>query len=116
MTALLTKIYLVLFFSIPFVMAMAGLFCITKAYSTYKLVGDRFKNMPFLAFFTALQSPWYASQFWGQADIAESLPDGLKSSVANSRRQINHGKITAALWIVFVLSFGALTAYLRRHT
>jgi hypothetical protein len=80
------------------------------------MLGDRFKNMPFLIFFTALQSPWYASQFWGQADIAESLPDGLRSSVADSRRQISRGKIAAVLWIVFVLSFGALTAYLRRHT
>ena len=116
MATALTKIYLALLFSIPLTMTIAGVFCVRKAYSTYKLLGGRTKNAPFLIFFTALQSPWYASQFWGQADIAETLPPDLKSQVANSRRQINYGKAIAFLWIVFVFSFGALAAYLRRKT
>ena len=116
MTTLLTDVYLTLFISIPPVIVTAGLFCMRKAYSTYKLSGDRFKNMPFLIFYTALQSPWYARQFWGQTDITESLPADLKSVVANSRRQINYAKLTIVLWVIFVLSFGALAAYLRRRT
>ena len=116
MTTLLTDVYLALLISIPLVVAMAGLFCMRKAYSTYKLLGDRFKNMPFLIFYAAFQSPWYARQFWGQADISESIPADLKSSVANSRRQINYGMVVIVLWGLFVLSFGALAAYLRRHT
>ena len=83
------------------------------AYLTYKLLGNRFDNATFYWFYTALQSPWYASQFWGQADIAKSLPDDLKARVANARRQINYGMATIVLWIIFVSSFGALAAYLR---
>jgi len=71
--------------------------------------------MPFLVFYTALQSPWYASQFWGQADIAESLPGELKTRVANARREINYGIATVVLWIILVFFFGAIAAYFRRN-
>jgi len=107
--------YLALLISIPIVGTLAGLFCMRKGYSTYKLLGYRFENMPFSVFYTALQSPWYASQFWGQADIAESLPDDLKTRVASARRQINYGMATVVLWIILVFSIGAIAAYFRRH-
>ena len=107
--------YLALLISIPIVGTLTGLFCMRKAYSTYKLLGHRFKDMPFFVFYTALQSPWYASQFWGQADIAESLTDDLKTRVASARREINYGIATIVLWIILVFSLGAIAAYFRRH-
>jgi hypothetical protein len=87
-----------------------------KAYSTHKLLGYRFKNVPFSVFYTMLQSPYFASQFWGQTDFLESLPDDLKVRVITARRHIGYGMASIVLWIIFVFSFGALAAYLRRHT
>ena len=116
MAAILTKIYLALFFSIPFFVVLAGLFCVRRAYSTYKLLGEHSKTDSFLLFFTALQSPWYASQFWGQADIAEALPVGLKARFIKSRQQINLSLVALFLWVAFVLLVGAMAAYLRRHS
>jgi hypothetical protein len=105
-----------LFISVPIVGTLSGLFCMRTAYLTYKLVGNRFNNATFYWFYTALQSPWYASQFWGQADIAESLPDNLKARVANARRQINYGMATFVMWTIFAFSFGTLAAHLQSHT
>jgi hypothetical protein len=115
MAAFLTQAYIVLLISIPIVGTLAELFCMQKAYSTYRLIGSRFENATFYWFYTALQSPWYASQFWGQADIAESLPADFKERVAIARRQIGYGTATVFLWVIFVFSFGAIAAYLRRH-
>ncbi len=73
------------FISIPIVGTLSGLLCMRTAYSTYKLIGARFDGANFPWFYTALQSPWYAKQFWGQDDIANVLPDDLKTTVTRAR-------------------------------
>lgn len=68
------------FITIPVVGTLSGLFCMRTAYSTYKLVGSHFDGVGFYWFYTALQSPWYAKQFWGQDDIANTLPDSRENA------------------------------------
>ncbi|WFU70401.1 hypothetical protein [Bradyrhizobium sp. CB2312] len=81
------------------------------AYSTYKLVGSRFDGANFPWFYTALQSPWYAKQFWGQDDIALALPDDLKTMVTRARNRIKYGIATIILWTIFALSVGDIAAH-----
>ena len=116
MTTLLTEMYLALLISLPIVVTLAGLFCMREAYAAYKLLGYRFNNVPFPLFYIMLQSPYFVSQFWGQADFAESLPDDLKARAITARRRIGYGMASIVFWVIFVFSFGALAAYLRRHT
>jgi hypothetical protein len=99
------------FITIPIVGTLSGLLCMRTAYSTYKLVGSRFDDANFPWFYTALQSPWYAKQFWGQDDIAKALPDDLKTIVTRARTQINYGMATIILWTIFALSIGAIAAH-----
>src|SRR5438132_8690898 len=91
------------FITIPIVGTISGLLCMRTAYSTYKLIGSRFDGANFTWFYTALQSPWYAKQVWGQDDIANVLPDDLKRTVTRARTQINYGMATFILWTVFAL-------------
>lgn len=111
----LTKIYLLLFFSIPLIVVLAGSFCMWKAFGVYKILGDRVKNVGFLWFYFLLQSPYTARQMPGYVDHFDSLPEHLKARVRFARHQIRYGTASIFLWIVFVLSFGALAAYLKKH-
>jgi|EndMetStandDraft_7_1072992.scaffolds.fasta_scaffold104390_3 hypothetical protein len=99
------------FISIPIVGTLSGLLCMRTAYSTYKLIGARFGGANFPRFYTALQSPWYAKQFWGQDDIADVLPDDLKTTVTRARTLINYGMTTFILWTIFALCVGTTAAH-----
>lgn len=99
--------------SIPVVGALCGLLCLRTAYATYRLVGHRCEAMNFSWFYTALQSPWYAKQVWGQPDIAELLPDELKLSVDDARRRINRGMAASIVWTILALCFSALATHIQ---
>jgi hypothetical protein len=114
----LTNIYLWLFFlGIPLFLTVAGSLCNWKAFIIYKMLGDRVKNIGFYRFNVILQNPYVATHFFGEEDFFESLPDDLKTSVLGARRQIRYGIASIILWIIFVLSFGAVVAHFRKlHT
>ncbi|MET4606588.1 hypothetical protein ABIB90_006089 [Bradyrhizobium sp. JR4.1] len=99
------------FISIPIVGTLSGLLSMRTAYSTYKLIGARFDGANFPWFYTVLQSPWYAKQFWGQDDIANGLPYDLKTTVTRARTQINYGMAAIILWTIFALCVGAAAAH-----
>ena len=100
-----------LFISIPIVGTLSGLYCMQAAYSAYKLVGSHLNGTNFPWFYTALQSPWYAKQVYGQDDIAKSLPHDAKAIVTRARTQINYGMATIILWTFSALLAGALAAH-----
>jgi hypothetical protein len=100
------------FVTVPIVGTLSGLFCTRTAFSTYKLVGSRFDGATFSWFYVALQSPWYAKQFWAQDDVVKSLPEELRPMAARARMQINYGIATFVLWTIFALCIGALAAHL----
>jgi hypothetical protein len=96
--------------------ALAGLFCMRKAQVIYKLLGERVRGVGFLWFYFQLQGSYVAKRYPGHVDHFESLPADLKARVAVARRQIGYGMVGVVLWVIFVFSFGALAAYLRRHS
>jgi hypothetical protein len=111
----LTDIYfwLCLFGILPSLIALS---CNWKSLATYKILGDHVKNLSFYDFNVILQNPHVATQFLGRADFFESLPDELKARVIAARRQIGFGMASIVLWVIFVFAFGALAAYLTRHS
>ncbi|MCK1393941.1 hypothetical protein [Bradyrhizobium sp. 1] len=111
-----TEISKASFISIPIVGTLSGLLSMRTAYSTYKLIGARFGGANFPWFYTVFQSPWYAKQFWGQDDIANGLPDDLKTTVTRARTQINYGMAVIILWTIFALCVGATAAHFASGT
>lgn len=116
MTNIWTEIYIALLISILPVGGLVGLFCMRKAHTVYTLLGDGVKNISFYWFYFQLQGPYVARQYPGYVDHFQSLPDDLKARVIIARRQIGYGMASIVLWVIFVFAFGALAAYLRRHS
>jgi hypothetical protein len=95
--------------------ALIGLLCMRIAHKIYVLLGDRVRGVGFLWFYFQFQGPFVAKNYPGYVDHFQNLPENLERRVVIARRQINYGIIATILWIVFVFSFGAVAAYLRRH-
>lgn len=110
----LTQIYLGLLFSVAPVGVLIGLFCMARAYTIYRMLGDQIGKLSFYWFYFQYLSPNLAKQLPAYIEYVASLPDDQKARAIAVRRQIRFGLVALVFWVIFVFLFGALTAYLGR--
>jgi hypothetical protein len=86
-----------------------------KSYSAYKLLGDRVSRLGYYWFSAQFQLGSLAQGMPGYVDYLDTLPPDLKMRVLALRKQMLRSVWMLALWIVFVILFGAVSALVRRH-
>jgi len=90
--------------------ALVAVFWHARAYSLYRLLGERVGNRSYLWFSFELQNPYMAGQFPGYVDIFQSLPDDLAAQVSIVRRDMKRAElIIVGCWILLVVTLIGLS-------